>query len=275
MSASAPVPAATNVAPRGFAIDRSHGRPLRPGSLHTNPRLSQWLSLAEPGVVRVFTGKVELGQGILTALQLIVADELDLPLAAVRIVAASTTRGPDEGVTSGSLSVQDSGGALRHACAELRGLALQQAGQRAGVAAASIRVDSGCFHSADGALLSDYWTLLSDVDLEVAYEGRWAPKTAAQRRLIGQARPPRLDLADKVFGQARFIHDLRLPGMLHGRVLRAPTLDATLSIWPPDGLGEMPTGVRCWADGRFIAVIAPSERQADAIAQRLRGLLAW
>ena len=141
-------------APRGFVIDRADrgdGRTQLPGSLHTNRRLSQWLSLAEPGVVQVCTGKVELGQGILTALQLLVAEELDVPLSAVRIHSASTVRGPDEGVTSGSLSVQDSGGALRHACAELRAMALQRAAARAGGGAASGAGNGAANGEANGA----------------------------------------------------------------------------------------------------------------------------
>ena len=260
--------------PRGFAIERDGGQRQRPGSLQVSPRLSQWLSLAQPGEVQVFTGKVELGQGILTALQLIVADELDLPLAAVRMHSASTARGPDEGVTSGSLSVQDSGGALRHACAELRGMALQRAAQRFGLAVGDIEIVDGQLHAA-GRTLGDYGSLLSDADLDVEFQGLWAPKPVSQRRLIGHARPARLDLADKVYGRARFIHDLRLPGMQHGRVLRAPTLTATLAAWPPPGLSDLPPGVRCWADGRFVAVLAPREHLADAAAERLRTQLAW
>ena len=260
--------------PRGFVIERADGQRPLPGSLHVNRRLSQWLSLAEPGVVQVFTGKVELGQGILTALQLIVADELDVPLAAVRMHSASTTRGPDEGVTSGSLSVQDSGGALRHACAELRGLAVERAARRADVDAAHIEVRDGHLHAGDRALGS-YWSLLTDTDLAAEYQGRWAPKAPAARQLMGLARPTRLDLPDKVFGRARYIHDLAPPGLLHGRVLRAPTLTSTLGAWPPEGLGPLPEGVRAWADGRFVAVVAPTERLADRVADRLRGLLAW
>lgn len=244
--------------PRGFVIERADGQRPLPGSLHVNRRLSQWLSLAEPGVLQVFTGKAELGQGILTALQLIVADELDLPVAAVRIHSASTTRGPDEGVTSGSLSVQDSGGALRQACAELRARAQQRAGA-----------------PSDQPL--DYWSLLTDADLDTDAQGLAAPKPADQRRLIGQAHAQRLDLADKVFGRARFIHDLRPPGLLHGRVLRAPTLGATLATWPPEAaaLDDLPEGARCWADGRFVAVVAESEHQADRLADRLRAQLQW
>ena len=245
---------ASAAATRGFVIDRNDGRAQLPGSLHTNRRLSQWISLAEPGVVQVFTGKVELGQGILTALQLLVAEELDLPLEAVKVLSARTDRGPDEGVTSGSLSVQDSGGALRHVCAELRAMALQRAAERGGDA-------------------RDYSSLLSDADLDVEYQGLAKPKPATARTLLGRARAARIDLGDKVFGRARFIHDLRLPGLLHGRVLRPPTLDATLPVdWTA---GNLPEGVRCWADGRFVAVVAPSERVADSVAKKLAARFRW
>jgi len=142
---SATANSATGAQPRGFVIERVQGQRQFPGSLQNNRRLSQWLSLAEPGLVQVMTGKVELGQGILTALQLLVAEELDLPLTAVQVLSASTLHGPDEGVTSGSLSVQDSGGALRHACAEVRGLALKRAGERHGLTAERIRVQDGKF----------------------------------------------------------------------------------------------------------------------------------
>jgi CO/xanthine dehydrogenase Mo-binding subunit len=281
MSAPTTTTPATNAAPRGFVIDRTDrgdGRAQLPGSLHTNRRLSQWLSLAEPGVVQVFTGKVELGQGILTALQLLVAEELDVPLGAVRVRSASTVRGPDEGVTSGSLSVQDSGGALRHACADLRAMALRAAAGRAGVAVAGLEVREGAVCTPQGERLGGYWSLLADADLAVEYSGTAQPKPAAARRLLGQALTPRADLADKVFGLARFIHDLRLPGMLHGRVLRPPTLTATLPSWPAgpvEAAAALPAGVQSWADGRFIAVVGPVERDADAFASRLASQLAW
>src|SRR5438876_10284700 len=102
------------------------GTPL-PGSLRVNRKLSQWLKFHRDGYVEVFSGKVEIGQGILTALAQIVAEELDVALAQVRMMPATTARSPDEAVTSGSLSVQESGTALRHACAEARAIYLQAA----------------------------------------------------------------------------------------------------------------------------------------------------
>ncbi len=259
---------------RGFVIDRKDGRPQLPGSLHTNRRLSQWLTFSEPGIVDVFIGKVELGQGILTALRLLVAEELDVPLSAVRLHSANTARGPDEGMTSGSLSVQDSGGALRQACAEVRAMALARAAALSGQAPESMEVREGRF-LAGGRDLGDYTHLLQGVDLDVECPGTARPKPASQRRLLGRADVQRVDLADKVFGRPRFIQDLRLPGMLHGRVLRPPTMDATLAHWPAEDVAALPTGVRCWADGRFIAVVAASERAADAAATRLGTRIQW
>jgi CO/xanthine dehydrogenase Mo-binding subunit len=269
-------------APRGFVIDRADGRAQLPGSLHTNRRLAQWVRLADAGRVDVFTGKAELGQGILTALQLMAAEELDLPLSAIRVVSASTAHGPDEGMTSGSLSVQDSGGALRHACAEVRGLAQERAAARSGLHVSEIRVAAGRFSGPDGQELGSYWSLLSAADLDIEYTGRHLPKPPEQRALLGRAAWPRVDLAAKVHGQARFLHDLRLPGMLHGRVLRPPLLDAPLDAALVPGaleaLAPLRTGagaVQAWVDGRFVAVVAERERDAEAAAERLRGRLPW
>ena len=265
----------TSIQPRGFVVDRKDGPAQLPGSLHSNRRLSQWLAFAEPGRVLVYTGKVELGQGILTALLLLVAEELDVPLDSVRIRSASTAYGPDEGVTSGSLSVQDSGGALRQACAEVRVLALQQAVVLSGQAAETITVQAGRFFTMQGQDLGDYASLLRGVDLDIESPGTAKPKAVAQRRLLGQARPERVDLADKVYGHPRFIQDLRLPSLLHGRVLRPPTLDAQLARWPAEDVATLPAGVRCWADGRFIAIVSASEREAEAVAARLAGRIKW
>ena len=265
-------------APRGFVIDRSDGRSQLPGSLHTNRRLSRWIRLTVRGRVDVFTGKAELGQGILTALRLIAAEELDLPPDAISIVTASTAHGPDEGMTSGSLSVQDSGGAVRHACAEVRGLALEKAAAKSGHSPEHLQVYEGRVTGPHGQALGDYWSLLTTADLEQEYTGRYLPKRPEDRTLLGRTRLPRPDLEDKVLGRPRFLHDLRLPGMWHGRVLRAPLLDAPLAGSAADALQDlhahMPQ-VQAWADGRFVAVVAERERDADAAAQRLRSRLPW
>lgn len=258
--------------PRGFGAPRDDALPPLKGSLHHNRRLAQWLSLREPGVVHVFTGKAELGQGILTALQLLAAEELDLPLSAVRVHSASTARGPDEGVTSGSLSVQDSGGALQQACAALRALALRQAAQ---LSPDPRYLGYGRFGSAEGRVIGDYWSLVPEAALDIECPIDVRPKARADRRLLGQARPTRIDLADKLFGAARFIHDLRLPGMLHGRVLRPPVLGARLAGPAGEALGPLPDHVQLVVDGQWIGLVAALEADVDAAAARCMARLRW
>src|SRR6185369_5816765 len=107
--------------------------PTLPVSLAANPRLSSWLKFSRDGNVTVSPGKVEIGQGIVTALAQIAADELDVDISRINMVRASTAASPNEGVTSGSLSIQQSGRALRHACAEVRRIFLTAAADRLGV----------------------------------------------------------------------------------------------------------------------------------------------
>src|SRR5712671_6740744 len=131
-------------------------------------RLTQRVHFERDGTVSIVTGKVELGQGITTALAQIAADELGVDLHKVKMLPVSTAYSPDEGVTSGSLSIQDGGKALRQACAELRGKAEKAAG--------------------------DY-------------------------KVVG-TNAPRIDLPGKFAGRASYVHDMELPEMLHGRVVR-------------------------------------------------------
>ena len=134
-----------------LASGQDSGAKRLPGSLHVNRRLSQWLRLRTDGVVEVFSGKVEIGQGITTALAQIVAEELDVALARIRMVPASTAYSPDEAVTSGSLSIQESGTALRYACAEARSIYVAAAAARLGVGAETLRVEDGEIIAASGA----------------------------------------------------------------------------------------------------------------------------
>ena len=267
--------APSSVAPRGFIIDRSDGKASLPGSLHTNRKLSQWLAFDERGVVRAFTGKAELGQGIHSALRALVADELDVLLEAVTIESASTARGPDEAVTSGSLSIQDSGTALRHACAEVRALVIAVVSAQSGVVADAIRVSEGRFFDPAGRPLGDYWLAISAADLEVEYRGLAQPKAPAARRLIGRDDLPRIDLPDKVFGRPRFIHDLRLPGMLHARILRPPVLSAIPDCDIQTLVSQAAPDLDAVIDGRFIALIGPVESKVERAAAKLRERLSW
>ena len=248
------------------------GTPL-PGSLRVNRRLAQWLKFHVEGYVEVFSGKVEIGQGILTALAQIAAEELDVSLEQVRMVPASTAISPDEAITSGSLSVQESGTALRHACAEARAIYLNAAAARLGAPIETLSVDGGRIVSATGGETS-YWELVDDDLLDRDATGRVAPKPASAHRIVG-APIARLDLGDKVFGAPCFIHDLELPRMLHGRVLRPPSADATLLDLDEAKVRALPNVVTVVRDGSFVGVLAESEAGADAALKELAAGATW
>ena len=114
-------------------------QPKLPGSLQTNRRLTQWLKFLPSGRVQLYSGKVEIGQGILHALVQIVAQELALPIHAVEAVPASTAFSPNEAVTSGSLSIQDSGTAVGHVCRQARALFVARVAEKFGVLASTLR----------------------------------------------------------------------------------------------------------------------------------------
>ena len=249
------------------------GGPALPGSLESNKRLSQWLRLRADGVVEVSSGKVEIGQGILTAIAQIVADELDVDLGRVRMLAASTAISPNEGVTSGSLSIEQSGSALRYACAEARAIYLDAAAQRLGVAASNLQVRDGTIVG-PGNLRTSYWELADGGLLDRDATGKVAPKPPAVRAVAGTP-AGRLDIPDKVFGRPRFIHDLALPAMLHARVLRPPSPVATLTALDDTATRAMPGVVAVVRDGSFAGVVAESEEAALAALQRLAAGATW
>src|SRR3954468_21478949 len=156
-----------------------------PLALSDARRLTQRVHFEADGSVTIATGKVELGQGITTALMQIAAEELGVELSKIKILPASTAYSPDEGVTSGSLSIQDGGKGLRKACAELREL-LKRSGKRS------------------------YWELEVAGDIPAD-----APeKPPAEYRIVGQSIPP-LERPAKIPGKPSYVQDIALPGMLH------------------------------------------------------------
>jgi nicotinate dehydrogenase subunit B len=254
---------------RGFA----QTPPALPGSLQKNRMLDGWLRINPDGSVTAFTGKVEIGQGIVTALAQIVADELDVDLARVEMVSGDTSRTPDEGVTSGSRSIEESGAALRFACAEARGILLDTAAAKLGAPASSLRVEDGVVLAAGGAHAS-YGELTGEASLRREATAKAKPKPASEHRFIGKS-VPRRDIPAKVTGGAAYVHDLRLPGMLFGRVVRPPSPRARLVSVDERAVKRMPGVVAVARDGSFLAVAAEREEQAIAAAAALRKSAKW
>ncbi len=256
-----------------LAADGSGNLPRLPGSLHLNRRLSQWLRFLPDGTIEVRSGKVEIGQGIATALAQIAAEELDVGVERIRMLPASTAGSPDEGVTSGSLSIQESGSALRYACAEARAIYLDAAALRLGVPAASLAIAGGEIVGASGAR-SSYAELADDALLEREATASVPPKAASQHRIVGSAHA-RLDLPRKVYGEPRFLHDLDFPGMLHARVLRPPSPAATLISLDDTRARALPGVVALVRDGSFAGVLAQREEIALKALEALRLGASW
>src|ERR1700749_2779012 len=242
--------------------------PKLPVSLAANPMLSSWLRFSAEGHVMVSPGKVEIGQGIVTALAQIAADELDIHIGQVHMVRASTAGSPNEGVTSGSLSVQHSGRAIRYACAEVRQMFLAAASERLGVAPDLLAISDGTI-SGSGNLSTSYWELPENFELDRHATPGAVPKSSTQRTLAGHS-VQRIDLPDKVFGRPRFIHDTKLPGMLHGRVLRSELAAATLTALKEDDARAVPGLVAIVRDGNFVGVVSETEAGAEAALRALR-----
>jgi CO/xanthine dehydrogenase Mo-binding subunit len=244
-----------------------------PPSLAANPKLSTWISFSSDGHVALSPGKVEIGQGIVTALAQIAADELDVDISRVKMVRASTAASPNEGVTSGSLSVQQSGRAIRHACAEIREIYLAAAAERLGVVAGVLEISDGTI-SGPGNVSTSYWELAGEVSLERDTTPGWRAKPVSRRTLAGRS-VARFDIPDKVFATPRFIHDCALPDMLHGRVLRAELAHAILLELNEDKARQVEGLVAIVRDGNFAGVISRTEDGAELALAALRKGTRW
>lgn len=247
--------------------------PKLPVSLAANPRLSSWVKFTGDGRVAISPGKVEIGQGLVTALAQIAADELDVEIGRIEMIRASTAASPNEGVTSGSLSIQQSGRALRHACAEVRRRFLTAASERLAVDASLLDVDDGTI-SGPGNVRTSYWELAGDVSLDHDATADATAKTATRRAVAGHS-VQRIDIPDKVFARPRFIHDSALPGLLHGRVLRPDISGAKLIALDEAAARAVPGLIAIARDGSFAGVIADTEAAAETALKALRKGATW
>jgi CO/xanthine dehydrogenase Mo-binding subunit len=253
-----------------FSFGNSLGQnaPARlPGSLNNNRMLNAWLRIDADGTVTIFTGKIELGQGIGTALAQIAADELDVDLKRIRMMHGDTGVTPNEGQTAGSLSVENSGTAVRYACAEAREMLLAAAASKLGTR--DLKVVDGTIN---GTL--DYWTLAGEIDLKKEASGTAKPKPASEHKWVGKS-IPRHDIPKKFTGGAAYVQDIRLPGMVFGRVVRPPSPGAQLVSLNPDSVRRMKGVVAVVRDGNFLAVAAEREELAIKARAALARSAVW
>jgi nicotinate dehydrogenase subunit B len=244
-----------------------------PGSLNGNRMLDAWIRIATDGSATVCTGKVELGQGIATALSQIAAEELELPLARIHMISGDTEKTPNEGFTSGSQSIENGGVALRLAGAEVRAILLALAAKRLGVEASTLGLADGVISTPDGRRVT-YAELVHDADLHREVTAKAKPKLPSHHRIVGKS-IARFDIPAKVTGGAAYVQDLRLPGMLHGRVVRLPSYGARLEAIDEAKIKAMPGVVAVVRDGSFLGVIAEREEQAIRASEALGKTAKW
>lgn len=242
-----------------------------PPALAANPSLDRWIRFEAPGQVTVAFGKTENGQGVMTALAQIAADELDVAYAQVRLPDPTTGAIPDEGRTVGSMSIETSGAALRAVCAEVRAMALAAAAERLACPPAELDVRDGAIVRGGQATGHDYWTL--GLNLARAPTGEAAWKSPDQLRIVGRSEP-RVDLAPKLFGAA-FLHDLDLPGMRHARILRQPGPEARFAGLDAAAVRRAVPDVDILVDHDFVAVIAATEGDAARAAAVAATAIRW
>ncbi|MEA2968192.1 MAG: nicotinate dehydrogenase subunit, partial [Alphaproteobacteria bacterium] len=256
-----------------FSLDPDFalGQERLPGSLQNNRKLDGWIRINPDGSATVFTGKVELGQGILTALAQIAAEEIDLPLARVKMISGDTRQTPNEGQTAGSQSIENSGTALRMACAEARAILIDLAAKRLGAAADQLKVADGVVSAPDGRKIG-YGELNPDLNREAT--ARATPKPPASHKIVGKS-IARFDIPAKVTGGLVYVQDMRPAGMLHGRVIRPRRYGSKLDSADEAAAKAMPGVVAVVRDGSFLGVVAEREEQAIKAREALRQSAKW
>ena len=246
-----------------------------PAALAAHPQLDTWVRIDPEHTITVFTGKVELGQGIVSALARVAADELDVAFERIRVETADTAHGLDERMTAGSLSMTDSGSALRQAAAEVRALLLERAAAVLDAPPVALEVFDGTIVEPSGARRVSYWELSGGRPFARAATGAARPKPAGAHRVVGSTARNRSDLRGLVRGTTRFVADLRREGMVHGRVVRPPSPAATLTALDDAPARALAGVVAVVRNGSFVGVVAEREEQALQAAELLRAGARW
>ncbi|HHB1425349.1 TPA: molybdopterin cofactor-binding domain-containing protein [Serratia odorifera] len=235
-----------------------------------------FIAICDDGQVYAFNGHVDLGTGVRTALGQIVAEELSLRIDQVQVVLGDTARAPNQGATIASATLQISAVPLRNAAAEARRWLLQQAAQRLAQPLDSLRLDDGVVHAAEGQTLS-YSQLVAGLHVELGLSGDAPLKPHSEYRLVGTS-AARVDIPAKATGETTFVHDMRLPNMLHGRVVRPPYagydsgefVGTSLLAVDERSIAHIPGIVKLVVIEDFIGIVAEREDQAMKAAQALQ-----
>lgn len=233
-------------------------------------QVDSWLVVHSDGTVTLLSGKVELGTGVETALSQLVAEELDVPVEHVTVVQSDTGRTPNQGSTTGSKTLQGGGPMVRRAAATARHALLALAAARFGRPIESLTVSEGVVSTSDKPSTSvTYAALIGDRRFHQSVDRTIPLKSATAYTVIGQP-VPRVELPGKVTGVHRYVHNVRIPGMRHGRVIRPPAIGATLLSVDESSLRGLPDDIRVVRRENFLGVVATHEADAIRAARELR-----
>lgn len=241
--------------------------------------LALFIAVSDDGMVYAFNGHVDLGTGIRTSLAQIVAEELDLRMDQVHMVLGDTERAPNQGATIASATLQISAVPLRKAAATARRFLLQQAAQRLGCAAEALRIENGAVVASNGSTLS-FAELVQGENHQLPIADDAPLKAIEDYHLVGRS-TARVDIPGKATGELTYVHDMRLPGMLHGRVIRPPYaghdsgdfVGNSLLAVDESSIAHLPGVVAVVVIRDFVGVVAEREEQAIRAAQALK--ISW
>jgi nicotinate dehydrogenase subunit B len=250
-----PTPAAAPSAPPKGTIDAN--------------QVDSWLSIGQDGNVTIFSGRVELGTGIRTALAQIAADELYVPFERITMVQGDTARAPDEGYTAGSKTVQVGGVNVRKAAAEARQALLDMAASRFGVAADGLTLNAGVISlQSDPSQRVTYGDLIGGNVFNRQISDGTPLKDPSLYTVVGQS-IPRLDLPGKILAQPSYVQDLRLPNMVHGRSIHPSSIGAAVATVDEGSVSGIADLIKVVQNGSFVGVVAESEWGAIQAARQL------
>jgi nicotinate dehydrogenase subunit B len=228
-----------------------------------------FLAIHDDGRVTVYSGKVDLGTGVQTAMAQIVAEELDVAMDQITVIQGDSALTPDQGITSGSQSIQTGGMQIRRAAATARQALLLEAASRLGRSPNELRVANGVITPSAGAEAISYAELVRGAGLQLKIDRNAPLKAPANYQIVGQS-TERRDIPAKVRATFTYIHDFRVPGMLHARVVRPPAMQATLLEIDESSLRNIPGIVKVVREGNFVGVVAETEWSAVRAARQLK-----
>ena len=243
--------------------------------------LDSWLAIAPDGTVTFYTSKVEIGTGTITALAQIVAEELDVPFERVKMASGDTANTIEQGSTVGSRTIERAGPQVRQAAAAARQQLLKLAADRLKAPADKLVVQNGVVSvSGEPAKKVTYGQLIGGkrFDTKIAASGTgWDMKVAPEvkakdpkdYKIVGQPLR-RMDVPGKLTGAEAYTHDLRIPGMLHGRVVRPPVVNTEPTKIDESSVRDIPGFVKVVRDGSFVGVVAKTEWAAITAAEALK-----